>query len=52
MKIKTRIFLDGVQINPSEMSKIIIKNPNVDRIINDIVGRSGNSKADGTVKAS
>ena len=53
MEIRTRVFLDGKQINPSELSKIVIKNPNVDRIINDIVERSDNRKSkDNAVKAS
>lgn len=41
MKLKVRIFMDGKQIEPSELSKITISNPTIDRIVNDIVSRSG-----------
>lgn len=40
MHIKVRIFVDNKQVEPSELSKITISNPTIDRIVNDIVERS------------
>ena len=37
MKFKVRIFLDDTLVEPSELSKLVISNPTIDRIINDIV---------------
>ena len=40
MEIKVRVFLDGKQIESSELHKLIIKNASVDRIINDVIDRN------------
>ncbi len=40
-KIKVRVFLDGIEIKPSELTYLTISNATVDRIINDIVERVG-----------
>ena len=37
--ITVRVFLDGKEINPSSLGKIVISNKTVDRIINDVVER-------------
>ena len=37
--ITVRVFLDGKEINPSSLDKIVISNKTVDRIINDVVER-------------
>lgn len=37
MKFKVRIFLDDKLVEPSELSKLVISNPTIDRIVNDIV---------------
>ena len=51
MEIKVRLFIDNKLVEPSELSKIVIKNPNVDRIVNDIVDRRNNpEKADAISK--
>ena len=39
MKIKARVFLGGKQIEPSQVEQLIIKNPTVDRIVNDVTER-------------
>ena len=53
MEIKVRLFIDNKLVEPSELSKIVIKNPNVDRIVNDIVDRKNNpKKADALSKVS
>ncbi len=39
MEWKVRIFIDGQRIKPSDMSKLTISNPTIDRIVNDIVDR-------------
>lgn len=50
MEIKVRFFYDGEQVDPSELT---IKNPNIDRIINDVVERCNESKCtDGMQKVS
>lgn len=36
MEIKVRLFLDGKEVVPSELT---IKNPNIDRIVNEVVER-------------
>ena len=41
MEIKVRVFFDGKQVEPSELT---IKNPKIDRIVNDIVERCNDSK--------
>ena len=47
MKIKVRVFFDGQQIEPSELT---IKNPNIDRLINDIVDRCNDGKNSDDIK--
>ncbi len=37
MEFKVRIFLDDTLVEPSELSKLVISNPTIDRIVNDIV---------------
>ena len=37
--ITVRVFLDGKEINPSSLDKIVISNKTVDRIINGVVER-------------
>ena len=39
MEFKVQIFIGEQQVEPSEMSKITISNPTIDRIVNDIVDR-------------
>ena len=41
MEIKVNLFLDGKQVEPSELT---IKNANIDRIINDVVERCNESE--------
>ena len=41
MEFKVRIFLGEQQVAPSELPKITISNPTIDRIVNDIVDRVG-----------
>lgn len=38
--ITVRIFLDGQQIDPSLLPQLTIRNPTVDRIVNEIVDRT------------
>ena len=40
-KIMVHVFLDGIEIKPSELTYLTISNTTVDRIINDIVERVG-----------
>lgn len=40
MKIKVRIFMDNKLIKKSEICNVSIKNPSVDRIVNEIVKRN------------
>lgn len=40
-KITVHVFLDGIEIKPSELTYLTISNATVDRIINDIVERVG-----------
>ena len=37
MEIKVRVFLDGKLVEPSEVKNLVISNPAIDRIVNDIV---------------
>lgn len=37
VKIKVRVFLDNKQIQPE---KLMIKNSNIDRIVNDVIDRN------------
>lgn len=39
MQIMIRIFLDESMVRSSDLAKLIITNPTVDRIVNDIVDR-------------
>ncbi len=39
MQIMVRIFLDENMVKSSDLAKLIITNPTVDRIVNDIVDR-------------
>lgn len=39
MEWKVRIFIDGQRIKPSDISKLTISNPTIDRIVNGIVDR-------------
>ena len=41
MQLQAQLFLDGKQIDPSELSLITIKNPNVDKIVNNVARRCG-----------
>ena len=53
MEIKVRVFIGEKLVEPSELSKVVIKNPNVDRIVNDIVDRRNNTEtADAISKVS
>ena len=36
MELKVRIFVDGTLVEPSEYKSIIIANPSVDKIVNDV----------------
>lgn len=40
MNIKVRVYLGEKLIEPSELHKICIKCPSIDRIVNDIVDRN------------
>lgn len=42
MDIKVRVFYDGELVDPSELT---IKNPKIDKIINDVVERYNESKS-------
>ena len=42
MEIKVRVFLDDNLIDQLDFAKVCIKNPNVDRVINDIIKRNNN----------
>ena len=39
MQIMVRVFLDENMVKSSDLAKLIITNPTVDRIVNDIVDR-------------
>lgn len=39
MEIKVRVFLNGEQVDRSEVEKLTIKSKTVDRIVNDVVDR-------------
>lgn len=41
MQIQVRIFIGNKQVELSDLSKITISNPTIDRIVNDIVDRVG-----------
>ena len=41
MEFKVRIFIGEQQVELSELSKITISNPTIDRIVNDVVDRIG-----------
>ena len=45
MEIKVRVMIENKVIDPSELHTIKIKNPKVDRIINDIVSRTINENS-------
>ena len=45
MEIKVRVMIENKVIDPSELHTIEIKNPKVDRIINDIVSRTINENS-------
>lgn len=38
--LTVRIFLDGKQVDPSQLPQITISNPTIDRIVNEIVDRT------------
>ena len=40
MEIKVRVFLDGKQIESSELHKLTIKNAYIDKLINDVIDRN------------
>ena len=40
MEIKVRVFLDGKQIESSELHKLTIKNAYIDKVINDVIDRN------------
>lgn len=40
MEIKVRIFAGDKQLNPEDVSKLVIHNATVDRIVNDIADRA------------
>lgn len=46
MEFKVRVFLDGKRIEPSEISNLVITNPAIDRIVNDIVDNQINQKGE------
>jgi len=48
MEIKVRVFLDGKQIESSELHKLTIKNASVDRIINDVIDRNDKENCEDT----
>jgi hypothetical protein len=54
MQIMVRIFLDENMVRSSDLAKLIITNPTVDRIVNDIVDRQdfGSENEFGTSSAS
>lgn len=41
MEFEVRIFIGEQQVEPSKLSMITIRNPTIDRIVNDIVDRVG-----------
>lgn len=52
MEIKVRVFLDNKLIQPSELHKVCIKCPSIDRIVNDIVDRNTTRSEDAQKKVS
>ena len=47
MKIKAKVFFDGHPIEPSELT---IKNPNIDRLINQIADSCNDGKTSDVIK--
>lgn len=52
MQIKARVFVDGKQVKPSEVQRLIIKSAAVDRIINDVAIRNLTKDSNEAIKAS
>lgn len=46
MEFKVRIFLGEKLVEPSEISNLVITNPAIDRIVNDIVDNQINQKGE------
>jgi hypothetical protein len=47
MEIKVRVFYNGKQVEPSELT---IKNPNIDRLINQIIDSCNDGKTSDDIK--